>query len=163
MTSFRVDARELRDFLGAFPRGAERAIARAQASEVRPYLLGVAQAVTDEEDAVASGRYRAGFRYERMGPTDWQLTNEADHAPFVEYGRRAGRYPPREAIRRWMAFRGIPDEALFPIMRAIARRGTVARKGYKGFAIFDKVYRRVGDRAFRILDAAFDRAMRETK
>jgi hypothetical protein len=46
----------------------------------------------------------------------------------VEFGRHPGTpQPPLDALRAWARARGIPEEALFPIARAIRRRGIRGR------------------------------------
>lgn len=47
----------------------------------------------------------------------------ADHLRFVELGRKRGKFPPLEAIRRWTQAKGIPVRAAFPIARSIAEKG----------------------------------------
>jgi hypothetical protein len=58
----------------------------------------------------------------------YQVVAEAPYALFVHEGRRAGaRMPPAEPIRRWAQLKGIPEEAVFPIRRSIARKGIKAK------------------------------------
>lgn len=45
---------------------------------------------------------------------------------YVDRGRLPGRYPPSKAIKDWMKIKGIPDEALWPIMNKIRRFGIPA-------------------------------------
>lgn len=77
------------------------------------------------------GSFRVGWRYSvystRMGSA-LDFYNKEYHAVFVLKGRRAGaRMPPHQPIFDWV-MRHIGDErAVFPIRRAIARRGIAAR------------------------------------
>lgn len=41
----------------------------------------------------------------------------------VEQGRKAGKYPPVQPIKKWMAAKGIEPEALFPILNKIKKEG----------------------------------------
>ena len=50
----------------------------------------------------------------------------AHYAPYVEFGTRP-HFPPLEPIREWCRSRGIPEEAAFPIARAISERGSPER------------------------------------
>jgi hypothetical protein len=53
----------------------------------------------------------------------------APYAIVLHEGRRpGGKMPPDEPIRDWVKRHGIPEEAVFPIRRAIAERGTVGSK-----------------------------------
>ena len=58
-----------------------------------------------------------------------------------------------------MALKGIPEEASFPIRRAIAERGTIKRKGYKGFEIMRRSVDEIETWIFRQLDEVLDRAL----
>jgi hypothetical protein len=58
----------------------------------------------------------------------------ADYSRWVEgkinqfrFGRRPGRMPPDAPIRAWVAIKGLPESAVFPIRRKIAREGTRAQ------------------------------------
>jgi len=48
------------------------------------------------------------------------------YAPYVEFGTRP-HFPPLDAIREWCRVKGIPEEAVFPIAKKIAERGTQAQ------------------------------------
>lgn len=52
--------------------------------------------------------------------------SKAAYAPYVEFGT-SPHFPPLEPIRAWCRSRGIPEEAAFPIARAISERGTPER------------------------------------
>jgi hypothetical protein len=71
---------------------------------------------------------------ERVGPAHHRIVAEAGHASAQEHGRRPGRMPPIEAIRRWIRVRqirgrgGISERSLaFLIARKIGREGTEAQ------------------------------------
>jgi hypothetical protein len=49
-----------------------------------------------------------------------------DYLRFVDKGRAPGKFPPPEAIRSWVAIKGLPEEAAFPIARKIALQGIPA-------------------------------------
>ena len=128
-------------------------------------LVDTAQQVTQQEDAIGSTRaYLTGWKYEPEDTRDDGATgfvwNTADHAYFAEHGRGAGGFPPRDAIENWMTAKGIPLELSFPIRRAIAQRGTVKRKGYKGFEIMQRTVDMAGDDALDEIEYGFNRAMR---
>ena len=50
------------------------------------------------------------------------------HAAVQEYGRKPGKMPPAQPIAQWMERRGIEANLLFVIRRAIAKKGTPARR-----------------------------------
>jgi hypothetical protein len=81
---------------------------------------------------VNTGYYKRSWRSEpiRNGAV---ILNQAPYAGIIEYGRRVGRFPPIEAIARWAQRRlGLTRKeslrAAFPIAKAIAERGLVARR-----------------------------------
>lgn len=61
-------------------------------------------------------------------PTWAEVGSNLDYAPFAHNGRRPGRMPPDAPIRGWARRHGIPASAVFPLRRAIGRRGTKGDK-----------------------------------
>lgn len=49
-----------------------------------------------------------------------------EYGEFVDKGRKAGKQPPISNIKQWLATRGIPQQAAFPIARKIGREGIKA-------------------------------------
>lgn len=82
--------------------------------------------------AVNTGNFKRSWKNTPM--TDGALVhNTAAYGGVIEGGRRTGRFPPMNAIRDWAQRRlGLSREeaarAAFPIARAIAKRGLMARK-----------------------------------
>lgn len=63
----------------------------------------------------------------QVRPLSARVVSRHPGALPLEFGRRAGtKQPPLEALRSWAAARGL-EEVLFPIARAIARRGIRGR------------------------------------
>lgn len=128
-------------------------------------LTKTAQHLTQQEDAIGSTRdYLEGWKFEANDIRDdgavGFLYNEADHAYWAEHGRAAGGMPPQDAIEEWMQSRGLPRELSFVIRRAIAQRGTVKRKGYRGFEIMERTVDMMRDDVMDELDYALTRAIR---
>lgn len=46
-----------------------------------------------------------------------------DYANYVEFGRKAGTYPPISKIKEWTKVKGLPEGAAFPIARKIYKFG----------------------------------------
>jgi hypothetical protein len=46
-----------------------------------------------------------------------------DYLKYVDEGRKPDKYPPLNAISKWMALKNIPKEALFPIAKSIYKFG----------------------------------------
>lgn len=129
-------------------------------------LVDTAKQITQEEGAIgATKEYSGGWRFSlEAGRGDRRvgfLYNEARHAFWAEHGRGSGRMPPSNAIRQWMAFKGIPPDREFVIRRAIGRKGTVKRKGYKGFEVMDKTYARASRDVFEEFDYALAQVQRD--
>lgn len=71
-----------------------------------------------EQSREETGRFSFGYR----------VTATAPYSLFVHEGRAAGsKMPPEAPIARWVALRGLPPSAVFPIRRAIGARGIKAR------------------------------------
>lgn len=86
--------------------------------------------------AVATGKYRDAWRAKRLrqGARMGVLVyNTTPQGPVVEYGRKPGRMPPVQAIRKWiqakfsMPYRRARKLA-WPVAKAIARDGIPARR-----------------------------------
>jgi hypothetical protein len=111
-------------------RGALRAVSTLQratsmATPANPKQIGVGGAVN-------TAHYKRSWKAEQL-PDGARVYNSAPYAGVIEHGRRAGSFPPLREIERWAQRRmGLnPKEAkaaAFPIARAIARRGLLARK-----------------------------------
>ena len=88
---------------------------------------------TLKRELVDEGKYATGSLIDTMF-YDVRLDNslavvELNANPYLRYvdqGRRPGKFPPIQAIRRWVNVRGLPARATFPIARAIAQRGIPA-------------------------------------
>jgi len=76
----------------------------------------------------ATGELIRSLRYTiTYSGTDFDIEFEmADYGVFVDSGRRPGKQPPISAIKPWLAIKGIPESAAFPIARAIGERGIPA-------------------------------------
>lgn len=99
-----------------------RSVLQQDLQRVGPQTVRLLQEATVRLGKVDTRRYLEGWRA-RVGGTTLTVANEADHASFVERGRRRGRMPPVAVISAWAA-RKLGDARLgWPIARAIARRG----------------------------------------
>lgn len=65
------------------------------------------------------------------------LIESDDYMEFVDKGRRAGSYPPINAIAKWASLKGISKDAVFPIARKIYKFGI------KPTNILDKVAKKI--------------------
>ncbi len=73
---------------------------------------------------VNTGELARSINYKSMGKLSIRVGADAKYAPFVEYGRGAGRMPPVAPIERWAQTKLGARGAGFAIARKIARRGT---------------------------------------
>lgn len=71
-----------------------------------------------------------------------------EYAQNVNDGRKPGHFPTIEPIKRWMAIKGIPKKALYPIMKKIKD------KGIKPYPFIDKVLASKSQELMRILEQA---------
>ncbi len=62
---------------------------------------------------------------DRRRPPRWgRVLTTSGYGAAVETGRRAGRMPPLRALAPWVRRAGMPPSAVYPVARAIGRRGT---------------------------------------
>lgn len=131
MPVVKVDRRNLGNALKAHMRARQRDL---EAAALETCHRGVAEAVrlTDEEDLVDLGAYKAGFRVAR-GATGPELRNDTPYAAVIEWGRRPNRPGPpvspiREWVRRKLGLEGAELERVaWKIREAIHRKGTRPR------------------------------------
>lgn len=81
--------------------------------------------IIKSKGAVASGKLLNSLQYDvQFNNGVWQLLIEyVDYGYFVDKGRNPGRFPPMQSIKKWMSLKGIPQEALWPIMVKIKKAG----------------------------------------
>jgi hypothetical protein len=73
------------------------------------------------------GDYQHGW-YGQVDGNTLTVANKAPHMVFVERGRRPNkRQPPTSAIEPWCLAKGMKKDAVFPIARAIGKRGIKPR------------------------------------
>lgn len=112
-------------------RGALRAVSTLQratglAPPANPNRIGVGGAVN-------TAHYKRSWKAEQL-PDGARVHNSAPYAAVIEHGRREGSaFPPLKEIERWAQRRmGLNAKeakaAAYPIARAIAKRGLLARK-----------------------------------
>lgn len=83
--------------------------------------------------AVASGKLLNSITHKiivQNGVFD-MVIEYADYGYFVNSGRRPsqlGKFPPMQDIKNWMALKGIPQQALWPIMMKIKNGGFYSKK-----------------------------------
>lgn len=83
--------------------------------------------------ASASGNLINSLKYDIVFQDNkFQMVIEyADYGYFVNSGRRPsmiGKFPPLQDIKNWMRIKGIPEQALWPIMMKIKKGGFYSRK-----------------------------------
>lgn len=97
---------------------AQRILSEAQQSIKKQRITAFGQLINSGSVIVEGDKVDVGFT--------------AKHAPFVEYGRKAGRMPPIQIIKAW-ARRKLrvsekeADSVAFSVARKIAREGTKAQ------------------------------------
>lgn len=62
-----------------------------------------------------------------------EIVASANYASFVHDGRAPGRFPNLDNIADWARVVGIPEDAVWPIARSIAQRGTRTRPWFKDY------------------------------
>jgi len=118
-------------FLSRFQNAAPAAVVRGLRDGAN-ILVGKAVELTPVDQSQMKGSWR-NF------PTSNGaiVTNLAQHAAFVERGRGPGPVP-SGPILAWMGRHGIPEDALFAIMRKLARSGYEAKWPLKNAIIASK-------------------------
>ena len=101
--------------------------------DLRDVLLRLGERISDDirdEAPEASGELKESISHEVSisGPIVELTISAAPHARFVELGRKAGKFPPVDAIRKWCETKGIDSRAAFPIARSIAKNGITPKR-----------------------------------
>lgn len=100
---------------------------RARLLEAGKLITNQMKEIIKSKGAVASGKLINSIDYDVIVDDAtglWTLTIEyEDYGYFVDQGRNPGRFPPKDAIQNWMRLKGIPQEALWPIMVKIKKAG----------------------------------------
>lgn len=140
----------------------ERAAEGQLAAYGRQYVL---------DDAMASGRTAQSFdisavarRGDRMSINIVPTGDRAQIVSFIEYGRRPGGMPPREAIIEWMEDRGIiargeRNTKVSALSYAIAKK--IGQDGIDPRFILEKARRHYRPYIDRMFQAAAKRAARK--
>lgn len=64
------------------------------------------------------------YRVKRTQKGGYELEiSMPDYAVFVDKGRKPGKQPPLDVIKKWTKRKGIPEKAAFPIARNIGKFG----------------------------------------
>ena len=119
-----------------------------------------------EQDHNATGALSASVEARAVELADrWRIEVLAnDYGVFVNNGRRAGSYPPIDAIREWMQVRNIGNDLrkeyqrrglAFVIARSIATRGIPPQGGYSPFYSKGNSIERTGF-ADRVIEENYD-------
>lgn len=153
MYEIELDYSDLKAVIAKFPE-VERIVARrmrAQMDVMLAYLLAKAVDITHSKKLVNSGAYVGSLATEVRGRAlnlRGTLAPTVAHGIYVEHGRGPGKFPPRAPIELWVRRKmGVADDAevravAFLVARAIARRGTIARFGYKGGEVLKDTHKK---------------------
>lgn len=107
--------------------------------------------ILQQSGKYASGNLARSLRYDVTETVEGLevLFSGAEHAQYVDAGRRPGTYPPKGVLLDWMRLKGIPAKAEFPIRRSIFLFG-IAPTPFIDQSIDDNAY---------LLGAALDEAV----
>lgn len=120
------------------PASFEGAVARGLAVGGQRAVL-LLQTATSVADAVDTGNYRRGWKYELSAkPPGVRFFNSTPYSGIIEEGRRPGaRQPPVKAIEPWVRRRlGVSGDEVRSVAFAVAR--AIGIKGTKGKFILKK-------------------------
>lgn len=86
--------------------------------------------IIKSNNSVASGNLLNSLSYDVYVENGvWNLVIEyADYGKYIDKGRHPGRFPPKSDIENWMRLKGIPKQALWPIMVKIKKGGFYSKK-----------------------------------
>lgn len=100
-------------------------------NELGDTIIAEMAAIIKGKGAVASGNLINSLKHEVIFENgQFELAIEyADYGKFVNLGRNpSAKFPPMADIKTWMSLKGIPQEALWPIMVKIKRGGFYSKK-----------------------------------
>lgn len=86
--------------------------------------------IIKENNAIASGNLLKSLTYDVYVENGvWNLVIEyEDYGRFVDKGRNPGKFPPKADIENWLRLKGLPKEALWPVMMKIKKGGFYSKK-----------------------------------
>ena len=114
----------------------------------------------------ASGELYNSIRTQVLKKGDvWQLKySMIYYGLFVDKGTKPGRYPNIQSLREWARFKGISQDAVFPIAKNIFKYGTKARNFTKpleeGSPLLKELLEGIGE---TFLDNATEQIMIDAK
>lgn len=113
--------------------------------EIGKYVKETYKANLKNNNKIASGKLYNSIDYKLVVTEDsTKLYFLAEkYYIYVENGRRAGKMPPLNAIKKWMLKKGIPDKngASFRIARSIGKKGIKSSPYLRDIKIKLKNYR----------------------
>jgi len=149
-----IDTRELDELIRKFPKAAS-IIDELMESTMTESVAFLESAMVKKADAKgvvgATGQYVQSIAGAIHGTPAHDLRGTVGpgvpHGIYVEKGRRPGKWPPSGPIGLWVSRKapgmvaelGLPA-ATFLVQRAIGRRGTIKRFGYKGADVVKETY-----------------------
>jgi len=77
--------------------------------------------------SIASSNLYNSLNYQVRQEVNEYILDSASYGDFVERGRKPGKFPPIGPIRRWLQYKGLPQEAALPIARKIFKFGIKPR------------------------------------
>jgi len=86
------------------------------------WIIDELRSELQKQQHIASGALAASLRIAKDG-NDYVVIGR-NYSYWVNFGRRAGSLPPIRAIANWVAIKGLPKEAVWPITKSIAKKGT---------------------------------------
>jgi hypothetical protein len=109
------------------------------------------------------GQLRSSISFRQFSNLGFEIASgaalgqqELTYAKYVEYGRRAGKMPPRSAIEQWAFSHGFTSQTVFLLQRAIGRKGT---KGVHMFRNTADEWNRKSSQIRKTLSKEIQRAM----
>jgi len=104
--------------------------------EIKKDLQFLVSGITDDMKALIklNGSFASGELYNSIRTSvdkkgdDWRIKfNMIYYGLFVDKGTRPGHYPNIDSLREWARYKGISQDAVYPIARNIFKYGTKAR------------------------------------
>jgi len=99
-------------------------------------VVGDMRALIELNGSIATGRLLENIKVTANKTQDIYtlVISYPFYGKFVDEGRKPGKMPPIEDIKKWTRLKGIPESAAFPIAKKIGE------KGYKGIHFTEPFY-----------------------
>jgi hypothetical protein len=118
-------------------------------------ILAEAKANLKQNGSIATGQLRDSGRVEKQPDNSIDVAFKSIQAYFIEFGRKAGRMPPIDAITEWVVKKGLADTYSVKTQKRAARGNDFKYRAMSIAFLIAKKIQKVGSKPKPFLYPAF--------